>query len=73
TYRNMLNQKRRQHAEIDERRQTSKANVDSIKLKLEPIDSRLEFIVKENSKMIDFQRRVDRLTNECEALKKQIR
>ncbi|CAF1326608.1 unnamed protein product [Adineta steineri] len=73
TYRDMLNQKRRQHAEIDERRQTSKANVDSIKLKLEPIDSRLEFIVKENSKMIDFQRRVDRLTNECEALKKQIR
>ncbi|CAF1251881.1 unnamed protein product, partial [Adineta steineri] len=73
TYRDMLNQKRRQHAEIDERRQASKANVDSIKIKLEPIDSRLEFIVKENSKMIDFQRRVDRLTNECEALKKQIR
>jgi len=33
----------------------------------------LEFIIKENSKMIEFQRRIDRLTNECEALKKQIR
>jgi hypothetical protein len=51
----------------------------------------LEFIIKENSKMVDLQRRIgrlfqqylfsdiitlvilDRLNNECEALKKQIR
>ncbi|CAF4515895.1 unnamed protein product [Rotaria sp. Silwood2] len=73
TYRDMLVQKKRQYAEIDERRQTSKVNVESIQLKLEPIDSRLEFIAKESSKMVDFQRRMDRLTNECEALKKKIR
>ncbi|UJR09375.1 hypothetical protein I4U23_013619 [Adineta vaga] len=73
TYRDMLIQKKRQHAEIEERQQISTANVESIDLKLEPINARLEFIVKENSKMMDFQRRMDRLTNECEALKKQIR
>ncbi|CAF4551301.1 unnamed protein product, partial [Rotaria sp. Silwood2] len=38
TYRDMLVQKKRQYAEIDERRQTSKVNVESIQLKLEPID-----------------------------------
>ncbi|CAF5213929.1 unnamed protein product, partial [Rotaria magnacalcarata] len=69
----MLVQKKRQYSDIDDRRQASKNNVDSIQIKLEPIDSRLEFIAKESSKMVDFQRRMDRLTNECEALKKKIR
>ncbi|CAF2066691.1 unnamed protein product [Rotaria magnacalcarata] len=73
TYRDMLVQKKRQYSDIDDRRQASKNNVDSIQIKLEPIDSRLEFIAKESSKMVDFQRRMDRLTNECEALKKKIR
>jgi len=73
TYRDMLNQKQRQYAEIDERRQTAKEHVENVQTKLQPIDNRLEFIGKESSKMVDFQRRMDRLTNECEALKKQIR
>ncbi|CAF3356602.1 unnamed protein product [Rotaria socialis] len=73
TYRDMLVQKKRQYSDIDDRRQASKNNVDSIQIKLEPIDSRLEIIAKESSKMVDFQRRMDRLANECEALKKKIR
>ncbi|CAF3607338.1 unnamed protein product [Rotaria sp. Silwood1] len=35
--------------------------------------SRLQFIAKESSKMVDFQRDMDRLTNGCEVLKKKIR
>ncbi|CAF5229592.1 unnamed protein product, partial [Rotaria magnacalcarata] len=38
TYRDMLVQKKRQYSDIDDRRQASKNNVDSIQIKLEPID-----------------------------------